>query len=185
MAKRIGVAAAIVGLFAFAWAGVAAADLRRAVGRPELIEVGEPSLISHDLLRQEMERNVSLREYIELYGWPDYAEIQEVKVPEPLAPYEVRLYYLRRNQELAYSRVFVSPAFPRAGIRTYDGPIPEETIRRLLTAREEVTYTRAVEPAAWSGSEATQPVPASAPPPMAPAGTVPEPIEQPLVIPEG
>lgn len=174
MAKRIGVAAAIVGMIAFAWVGRAPAELHRALGRPELIEVGEPSLISHDLLRQEMERNVSLREHIELYGWPDYAEIQEVKVPEPLAPYEVRLYYLRRNQQLAYARVFVSPAFPRAGIRTYDGPIPEETIRRLLTAAEEAeTYRKPVEPVGWSGSE------------PAPPANAPAPIEQPLVIPEG
>ena len=79
-----------------------------------------------------------MRSFVSKYGWPDYAEVQEVTVDEPLAAYEVRLYYLRRNQQIAYSRVHVSPAFPDFGIRTYDGPIPEDALARILTARGEV-----------------------------------------------
>jgi hypothetical protein len=126
----------IVGLTFSGRAG--AADLRAAVGRPELLEVGNPILISRETLAREMGRNQELSTYVTLYGWPDYAEVQETVVNEPVAPYEVRLYYLRRNQQVAYSRVYVSRWIHDFGIRRYMGPIPEETLARLLTAQGEI-----------------------------------------------
>ena len=56
----------------------------------------------------------------------------------------MRLYYLRRNQEVAYSRVNVSPMIRDFGVRMYEGPIPEETLDRLLTAHGEVLSTASV-----------------------------------------
>jgi hypothetical protein len=115
-----------------------ASDIRPATNRPDVMEIGDPVLISRQLLQEELERNAEMRSYVARYGWPDYAEVQEVTVDEPLAAYEVRLYYLRRNQQLSYSRVHVSSAFPEAGIRTYNGPIPADDLARILTARGEV-----------------------------------------------
>jgi hypothetical protein len=131
---------AILVLVGFACTGRAqAADLRPALGRPELMEVGKPILISREALAREMERNQELQTYVTLYGWPDYAEVQETVVNEPVAPYEVRLYYLRRNQQVAYSRVYVSWWIRDFGVRRYMGPIQEETLARLLTAQGEIS----------------------------------------------
>lgn len=150
--RRIGMVGLLIGVLGgLGWAdGSWAADLRPALNRPELIEVGDPVLIGRDMLQQEMLRNVNLRDHITLYGWPDYAEIQEVRVLDPLASYEVRLYYLRRDQFLAYSRVYVSPVLANYGVRTYEGAIPEQTLERLLTAAveplEEPEYETMPEP---------------------------------------
>ena len=115
--------------------GTAFADLRKALGRPEILEIGEPTLISPATLRREADRNSDLKEQIELYGWPDYAEIQRTAVVEPLEDYEVRLYYLSREREVVFVHVFVSPGVVDYGIKRYEGPIPPETLGRLLTAR--------------------------------------------------
>lgn len=115
--------------------GSAVADLRPATNRPEVLEIGEPQLISRAALRREMNRNSDLKEHIERYGWPDYAEIQRTAVQDPLDDYEVRLYYLSRERELAFVHVHVAPAMRDYGIKRYEGPIPDATLARLLTAR--------------------------------------------------
>ena len=118
--------------------GARAADMRQAYARPDVTEFGDPVLISREVLDRELAVNSEMRTFVAMYGWPDYAEVQEVTVVEPLASYEVRLYYLRRNHELAFSRVHVSPVIHDFGVRTYEGPIPEATLARLLTASGEV-----------------------------------------------
>ena len=134
MVVRIGLTVLV--LFGLGFSSAApATELRPAFNRQEVMEIGDPILISRQLLETELERNAEMRSYVSKYGWPDYAEVQEVTVDEPLAAYEVRLYYLRRNQQIAYSRVYVSPAFPDFGIRTYDGPIPDDGQRRLFGKR--------------------------------------------------
>jgi hypothetical protein len=114
--------------------GSARAELRPSVERPDVIEVGDPVMIGKATLDREMRLNVNLDEHIELYGRPDYAEIQEVQVQEPFASYEVRIYYLRRNSYLAFGRVAVAPSVFDYGVRKYEGPIRPETLDRLLTA---------------------------------------------------
>jgi hypothetical protein len=137
MVVRIGLTVLVLLGLGFSSAAPAS-ELRPAFNRQDVMEIGDPILISRQLLERELERNAEMRSYVATYGWPDYAEVQEVTVEEPLATYEVRLYYLRRNQQIAYSRVHVSPAFPDFGIRTYDGPIPEDALARILTAHGEV-----------------------------------------------
>ncbi len=114
--------------------GQADAGLRPSPERPEILEIGDPIGVNREVLRREMDRNGGLRDYIELYGWPDYAEVQEVQVVEPFASYEVRIYYIRRNSYQVFSRVHVGPSIFDYGIRKFEGPISPETLNRLLTA---------------------------------------------------
>ena len=115
------------------FSGGARAELRTAPDRPGIYEIGDPIMINKTSLEHEMRLNVNLAAFIENYGWPDYSEIQEVQVDFPFAPYEVRIYYLRRNSYLAYGRVVVAPSVFDYGIRKYEGDIRPETLDRLLT----------------------------------------------------
>lgn len=110
-------------------------DARPAVDRPEIIEVGDPILITRKMLAAEMRRNSDLRDWVNLYGAPEYAEVQEIQIDPPWAPYEVRLYYVRRNGYLAFGRVHVAPTVYDYGIRKYFGPINAAVLDRLLTAK--------------------------------------------------
>jgi len=172
------------GLCMLAWLGLtlgtaerAAAEVRQARNRPGIFEVGEPILISREGLRREMDRNNTLREYIDLYGWPDYAEVQQTVVQEPLAPYEVRVYYLQRNQEYAFTRANISPNFTGFGIRKYEGLIAPETVDRLLTARAAM---EAQAPPPEPAAAAAEPAPPAVP--EQPAATEPSsaPAEDPV-----
>jgi hypothetical protein len=109
-------------------------ELRPAVDRPEILEVGDPILITRKVLALEMRRNVELRDWVRLYGAPDYSEVQEIAVDPPFAPYEVRLYYLRRDAYLAFGRVNVAPNVYDYGVRKYIGTINPAVVDRLLTA---------------------------------------------------
>jgi len=129
--------------------------LRPAKERPDIIEVGDPVLVGRNVLEREIRVNTSLRDYIELYGWPDYAEIQEITVLDPWAAYEVRIYYLHRDQYLVFGRVHVAPSVDDYGVLKYDGHIDPDTLDRLLTAAPPAE----VEPA---------PVEVAPPPPPAP-----------------
>lgn len=116
-----------------------------ALDRPGIVDLDEPVLIDRDALRREMRLNADLSHYIDLYGWPDYAEIQEVELQEPFAPYEVRLYYLKQNHYLAYGRVYIAPSVEDFGMRKFEGPIPPATLNRLLTATLEKARQEAAE----------------------------------------
>jgi len=110
-------------------------EIRPAVDRPDIMEVGDPILINRRLLAREMTRNVDLRDWIRLYGAPEYSEVQEIEIDPPWAPYEVRLYYLKRNAYLAFGRVDVAPSVYDYGVRKYIGPINPAVVERLLTAQ--------------------------------------------------
>jgi hypothetical protein len=114
--------------------GPAFAGSQAALERPGIVDLDSAILIDRDALGREMKLNVELSRYIDLYGWPDYAEIQEVELQEPFAPYEVRLYYLKQNSYLAYGRVHIAPSINDFGMRKFAGPIPPATLNRLLTA---------------------------------------------------
>ena len=112
--------------------GSVQAEPRPSLTRPDVFDVGEPMSIDRAGLHRQMLRITELAEFIKKYGWPDYAEIQEVSVKEPFAPYEVRIYYLSREQELAFGHVYVAPDVTHYGIKKYVGRIPAETLTRLL-----------------------------------------------------
>lgn len=115
--------------------GTTEAQIRPAVDRPEIQEVGDPILINRQVLRLEMKRNADLRDWVRLYGAPDYAEVQQITIDPPWAPYEVRLYYIDGNSYLAFSRVNVAPNLYDYGVRKYIGPINPGELDRLLTAQ--------------------------------------------------
>ncbi len=125
-------------LLALGWGGRAQAQSHPAVNRPEIREVGDPILISRRTLAREMTRNSDLRDWVRLYGVPDYAEVQELEIDEPFAPYEVRLYYIKGNSYLAFGRVHVAPTLYDYGVRKYIGHIDPSELDRLLTAQPAV-----------------------------------------------
>lgn len=116
-------------------------EMRPAVDRPEIMEVGDPILITRKTLASEMRRNVELRDWVRLYGAPDYAEVQEIQIDPPFADYEVRLYYLRRNAYLAFGRANVAPNIYDYGVRKFVGAINPSVLERLLTAKPPAGYT--------------------------------------------
>src|SRR5579862_4012990 len=115
-------------------------EMRPAVDRPDIMEVGDPMLITRKTLASEMRRNVELRDWVQLYGAPDYVEIQEIQIDPPFASYEVRLYYLKRNAYLVFGRANVAPNIYDYGVRKYIGSINPSDLDRLLTARPPATY---------------------------------------------
>lgn len=134
MMRRVAIAVLAAGSLALAWRAQAD-EMRPAVDRPEIMEVGDPILITRKTLGLEMRRNIDLRDWVHLYGAPDYAEVQEIQIEPPFAPYEVRLYYLKRNAYLAFGRVHVAPNIYDYGVRKYIGPINPAEVDRLLTAQ--------------------------------------------------
>ncbi len=133
--RRIIALSAIV--FGLAAVGDAQAQLARQATdeRPNIIDVGDPVLISRETLSDEMSLNTDLRDWIRLYGPPDYAEMQEIEIDTPFAPYEVRLYYLKGNVSLAFGRVHIAPSLYDYGVRKFIGRIRQQDLDRLLTAR--------------------------------------------------
>ena len=135
MVKRSG-SIVLVALFSGLVSGrTALAELHTSVHRPSLVEVGEPTMVDRSALRKEMEHMSDLKLHISRHGWPDYAEVQPVVSEEPFADYEVRVYYLSRQYEADFANVDAAPWLRDFGIKRYEGPIPTETLGRLLTAR--------------------------------------------------
>jgi len=143
--RRGAVLVAGAALMTLGWAGQAPAQSHPAVNRPEIKEVGDPILISRRTLAAEMTRNSDLRAWVRLYGPPDYAEVQELEIDPPFAPYEVRLYYVKGNAYLAFGRVHVAPTLYDYGVRKYIGKIDPSELDRLLTAAPAVDVATAPE----------------------------------------
>jgi hypothetical protein len=169
MMKRLG-AITLAAVGGIIWAGAAVAELRPSVHRPSLIEVGDPTMVDRSALRKEMERISDLKDHVARHGWPDYAEVQPVLAEEPFGEYEVRIYYILRQREFDFANVDAAPWVKDFGIKRYEGPIPTETLGRLLTAEPLDAPPVIVEP------EAPPPPPAAAAPaiePLAEADTMP------------
>jgi hypothetical protein len=132
--------------------GAASGDVRRerTERRPYIVEVGQPYAIGVQRLQHEANHISELKVYVRDYGYPDYAEIQEVLPEWPWEPYEVRLYYMRRNLEVDFSPVSLSEAAPDFGLLTSRGDITPEKrheIEVVLQAREAPPAPPVVAPA--------------------------------------
>jgi hypothetical protein len=107
--------------------------------RPYIVEIDQPYEIGVQRLQQEINHITALNTYVRDYGYPDYSEIQEIRPEWPWVPYEVRLYYMRRNLEVDFGPVILSEAAPNFGYLKFSGDITPEKrheIEVVLQARE-------------------------------------------------
>jgi hypothetical protein len=151
-------------------AGATSDDVRRerTERRPYILEIGQPYSIGVQRLARELKRISELKVYVGEYGYPDYAEIQDILPQWPWKPYEVRLYYMRWNLELDFGGVFLSEAAPNFGVLRFRGemtPKKRHEIEVVLQARE----APPVAPAAAPVQAAPEPAPQAAPEPAPPS----------------
>jgi hypothetical protein len=130
--------------------------------RPYIVEVDQPYAIGVQRLQQEIDHISALKTYVREYGYPDYSEIQEIRPEWPWRPYEVRLYYMRRNLEVDFGPVILSEAMPNFGVLKFRGDITPEKRHEI----EVVLQAREAPPAP---PVAVVPAVESAPPPAPPA----------------
>ena len=83
---------------------------------------------------QHLRVNPELRSFVALRGYPDWAEEVEVDSGLPLDAYELRLYYLRLDREVAFTRAFILGR-PQVSLRLF-----ERTISSFDRARIEEAY---------------------------------------------
>lgn len=95
---------------------------------------GSTTTLGRCELAVRMDRNPELRTYIERWGYPDWAEEVEVDAHAPLEGREVRLYYVRRDREAAFTRVFVLGK-PRVGLKLYEVKLEPATRDMIESAR--------------------------------------------------
>jgi hypothetical protein len=191
MTKRSGTIVLVALFGGLVSAQAARGDLRPSAHRPALIEVGEPIIVDRSTLRREMERISDLKDHIARNGWPDYAEVQSVVAEDFFGDYEVRVYYLLRQREADFAHVDAAPWVKDFGIKRYEGPIPTETLGRLLTARplsEPAMYEEPPPPPPPAVVSVVEPaplppvdVPAAAPEAPAEAPPAPEAAPEPAV----
>jgi hypothetical protein len=145
-------------LLVTSFTGQAISDVRRErpLRRPYIVEIGEPYRISRATIDAESAKIDELRTYLAHYGYPDYAEIQEIRPEWPWESYEVRLYYLRRNTELDFGHVLsVDSAASGLGVLKFQGGIPASK-RLQIEAALQNTSPPAPAPAAAAPASASQ-----------------------------
>jgi len=86
------------------------------------VPLGPPVALGPGSLEVEMERNPELASLIARRGYPDWAERVEVDSEPPLDPYEIRVFYLRFDREVAFARASILGR-PLIGVRKFDRPI--------------------------------------------------------------
>ena len=101
-----------------------------------------------------MESNRELRSYVALRGYPDWVEEVEVDSGLPLDTHEIRLYYLRLDREVSFTRAFIL-GHPQMSLRLFERPISADDRARIEQAylakdparRAELAADRAMEAA--------------------------------------
>jgi GrpB-like predicted nucleotidyltransferase (UPF0157 family) len=82
---------------------------------------------------QHLKANPDLQTYVALRGYPDWVEEVEVDSDLPLYSYELRLYYLRLDREVAFTRAFILGR-PHVSLRLFERPIPSAMRARIEEA---------------------------------------------------
>jgi len=126
--------AAVIGLTGVSSGARADVRRERTERRPYVVEIGDPYAISRPTLELQARYMSAMHAYLNEYGYPDYAEVQEIAPEWPWDSYEVRLYYLRRNLELDFGHVFVSGALLNLGAEKFRGDIEEEKRQQVEVA---------------------------------------------------
>jgi hypothetical protein len=96
---------------------------------------------------QQMRLNPELRSFVALRGYPDWVEEVEVDSTLPLDAYELRLYYLRLDREVAFTRAYILGR-PHVSLRLFDRPIAASDRARIEAAYLAVDPARRAELAA-------------------------------------
>jgi hypothetical protein len=108
---------------------------------------------------QHLRNNPELRTFVALRGYPDWVEEVEVDSTRPLDPYELRLYYLRLDREVAFTRAYILGR-PRVSLRLYDRPLAASDRARIEAAYLAVDPARRAEFAADRAMAAAERAPA-------------------------
>jgi hypothetical protein len=95
--------------------------------------VGEPVPLGPRALEVRIARNQEIASFIARRGYPDWVEEVEVDSHSPLGPYEVRLYYLRLDREVAFTEATILGR-PDVGIRRYERPLAPAMRERIEQA---------------------------------------------------
>jgi len=131
--RRGHVAAIVVGM------GLSVASVCSATSVP----LGPPVALGPAGLEGEMDRNPELARLVARRGYPDWVERVEVDSEPPLDPYEIRVFYLRFDREIAFTRASILGQ-PLIGVRKFDRPIAPAMRERIAQ------YYLAADPAACS-----------------------------------
>ena len=84
--------------------------------------IGTPIALGPQALSIEMRNNPELATMIERRGYPDWAERIEVDTSLPLDTYEIHVYYMRFDREIAFTRAsFLGK--PLVGMRKFERPL--------------------------------------------------------------
>ena len=97
------------------------------------VAIGSPHPLGVRAFERCMESNRELRSYVALRGYPDWAEEVEVDSGLPLDTHEVRLYYLRLDREVAFTRAFILGR-PQMSLRLFERPIATTDRARIEQA---------------------------------------------------
>lgn len=81
----------------------------------------------------QLRYNPELRTFVVRRGYPDWVEEVEVDSLLPLDSHELRLYYLRLDREVSFSRAFILGQ-PSMTLRLFDRPIPPAMRTRIEEA---------------------------------------------------
>jgi hypothetical protein len=96
---------------------------------------------------RQLRMNPELRSYVALRGYPDWVEEVEVDSDLPLDSYELRLYYLRLDREVSFTRAFMLGR-PNVSMRLFERPIHAADRARIEAAYLAVDPARRAELAA-------------------------------------
>lgn len=109
--------------------------------------IGPGRPIGEQGFERQLRMNPELRSFVELRGYPDWVEEVEVDSTRPLDAYELRLYYLRFDREVAFTRAFILGR-PQVSLRLFDRPIAPADRARIEEAYLAIDPARRSERAA-------------------------------------
>lgn len=97
------------------------------------IPVGPGTPIGAQGFERQLRANPELRSLVALRGYPDWVEQVEVDSALPLDAYELRLYYLRLDREVAFTRAFILGR-PQVSLKLFERPIAAADRARIEEA---------------------------------------------------
>ena len=97
------------------------------------VSVGPGRPLGESGFERHLRKNPELRTFVALRGYPDWVEEVEVVSGLPLDAHELRLYYLRLNREVAFTRAFILGR-PQVSLWLFERPIAPVDRARIQEA---------------------------------------------------